>query len=103
MGEIEEHLEPLLVDWLHLARLKPLPPITNLDTYTHIITIEDGIITGGIGNFLKQELGTQIPAQWQHLGIDDTFITHGNNSILYELAGYGPKAILKRLQGLSAT
>ncbi len=103
LGEIEEHLEPLLVDWLHLARLKPLPPITNLDTYTHIITIEDGIITGGIGNFLKQELGTQLPAQWQHLGIDDTFITHGNNSILYELAGYGPKAILKRLQGLSAT
>jgi 1-deoxy-D-xylulose-5-phosphate synthase len=103
LGEIEEHLEPLFVDWLHLARLKPLPPITNLASYTQIITIEDGIITGGIGNFLKQELGPQTPAQWHHLGINDTFITHGNNSILYELAGYGPKAILKRLQDLSAT
>lgn len=103
LGEIEEHLEPLFVDWLHLARIKPLPPITNLDSYTHIITIEDGIITGGMGNYLKQEVGSQTTAKWQHLGIDDAFITHGNNSILYELAGYGPKAILKQLQLLNAT
>ena len=51
-----------------------------------------------MGQYLEQNLKNQ--AQWMHLGIQDDFIPHGNNKILFELAGYGPEKLLKTLTAI---
>ncbi len=101
LGEIEERLEPLGINWLHLNRIKPLPEIAFAENYSHIITIEDGVITGGMGNYLRQELQHLALSTWKHLGIQNVFIPHGNNTQLYEIAGYGPDSILRELRQIS--
>jgi 1-deoxy-D-xylulose-5-phosphate synthase len=98
LGEIKEHLEPLKINWLHICQIKPIPDFGTLSQYQKIITIEDGAVIGGMGQYLEQHLKNQ--AQWRHLGIQDDFIPHGNNKILFELAGYGPEALLKTLTAL---
>jgi 1-deoxy-D-xylulose-5-phosphate synthase len=98
LGEIKEHLEPLNLNWLHVCQIKPIPDFGNLSQYRKIITIEDGTVIGGMGQYLEQNLKNQ--AQWMHLGIQDDFIPHGNNKILFELAGYGPETLLKTLTAI---
>lgn len=102
LGEIHERLEPLKVDWLHICQIKPLPLISNLDSYKYIVTVEDGVITGGMGQYLEQNYRNQTSAKWIHLGIKDEFIPHGSNKILYELAGYGPESIYTQLSDLTS-
>ena len=102
LGEIRERLEPLKVNWLHICQIKPLPIINNLDSYKYIVTVEDGIVTGGMGQFLEQNYQAQTSAKWIHLGIKDEFIPHGSNKILYELAGYGPESIFNELSDLTS-
>lgn len=101
LDSIKEELSNLKVDWLHLCQIKPLPEISNLSNYSNIITIEDGVITGGMGQFLEQSLKMHSKAKWLQLGVKDEFIPHGNNSLLYELAGYGPNAIRNAIQEIS--
>ncbi len=101
LDSIKAELSNLKVDWLHLCQIKPLPKISNLSNYSNIITIEDGVITGGMGQFLEQSLKMHSNANWLQLGVKDEFIPHGNNSLLYELAGYGPNAILNAIQEIS--
>ena len=53
-------------------------------TYSHIITIEDGVLKGGFGSAVVEFLsdnGMEIPVQ--RLGIPDQFITHGALRDLY--------------------
>ncbi len=101
LGEIEEQLLPLGINWLHLNCIKPLPEIAFAQEYSHIFTIEDGIITGGMGTFLRQHLKNLAHASWKHLGIQNVFIPHGSNNQLYEIAGYGPNSILIELKQAS--
>ena len=53
-------------------------------TYTHIITLEDGVLKGGFGSAVVEFLsdnGIEIPVH--RLGIPDQFITHGALRDLY--------------------
>lgn len=100
LNEIHERLGPLEVDWVHLCQIKPLPIITDIRTYDYVVTVEDGSIVGGMGQYLEQNYQTQTSAKWIQLGIKDEFIPHGSNKILYELAGYGPEAIFAKLEEL---
>jgi len=95
---VKDTLKKSNVDWLHLCQIKPIPKISDLSGYSHIITIEDGAVTGGMGQFLEGNLKKQTDAKWIHLGVQDEFIPHGSNHILYELAGYGPNAICKKIE-----
>jgi 1-deoxy-D-xylulose-5-phosphate synthase len=62
--------------------------------YSHIITVEDGSILGGFGQYLSAIIKPNLPhIRTTHLGIPDQFITHGENDILYAQCGYDAKAI----------
>ncbi len=73
--------------------------------YSHIITIEDGTVKGGLGDAVlefkeKYGFGNKVTV----LGIPDRFIPHGTRKELYEECGYGPESIYKVVKnGLNST
>lgn len=99
LGEIAEHLKQLDVSWLHVQQVKPFPQIHDNSQYKHIITIEDGSIIGGMGNYIHQ--GKFLTAdEWHFLGTPDRFIPHGSNQELYQEAGFSSMRILEKIQEL---
>lgn len=59
-----------------------------------IITLEDGVITGGFGSAVLEVLSeNNISTPVTRLGIPDQFITHGTIPELKDIAGYGLEAI----------
>ena len=87
-------------DHLHILRIKPWPEVQLTKQYTHVITVEDGQIQGGFGQWASSQL--KISTSTQHLGVKDHFVVHGKNSELYELCGYSSQAIRKLLTALIA-
>jgi len=85
-------------DHLHVLKIKPWPEIKLTKQYTHVITVEDGQIQGGFGQYACAQLKTN--GATQHLGIEDHFVVHGKNSELYEVCGFSSQAICKLLREL---
>ena len=77
--------------------LKPLDEELLKEVFKHydkIITIEDGVIKGGLSDAVmeikeKNGVSTEIIS----LGIPDRFIPHGKRSELYDICGYSPEKI----------
>ena len=95
----EESISPTLVN---VRFVKPLDEelIESLAArHTHIITVEDNVISGGYGEhvaaFLKKK---NLPVKLTTLGIPDRFIEQGSVDILYELCGMNAKHIAKRIK-----
>lgn len=72
---------------------------TIFKNYNEIITIEDGVVTGGFGSAILEA------AQKQHykgnielMGIPDTFIDHGKTEELYELCGLSIDQIIESVK-----
>ena len=64
--------------------------------FSRIITVEDGVLRGGVGEAITKVLtdaGSR--AKITTLGIDDTFIEQGTPAQLYNLCGYDAQGILK--------
>ncbi|MBE6203513.1 MAG: 1-deoxy-D-xylulose-5-phosphate synthase [Rikenellaceae bacterium] len=67
-------------------------------TFRHIITIEDGIIRGGVGEAIAAHILQQgYNPSIVNLGIDDRFVEHGKPSELYADCGYDEEAILEMI------
>ncbi|MBL7811333.1 MAG: 1-deoxy-D-xylulose-5-phosphate synthase [Bacteroidetes bacterium] len=85
----------------HFPFIKPLD--TDLldsifSTHSHIITAEDGCISGGFGMALADySAQNKYMLQFTHAGIPDEFISHGNNNELYEMCGYSPQRIVQMI------
>lgn len=97
IGNVDTQIPHLHLSALHSHAYPELN--TLLNKYSHIITVEDGSITGGWGSGIISEL---LQSGWrgtfQHLGIPNSFVTHGNNSILYDDCGYSPMKIKEQIQ-----
>ena len=66
--------------------------------FDKIITIEDGVIRGGVGESISAyiaRLGCK--AKVVNLGIDDSFVEHGKPSELYAECGYDEEALLQAI------
>jgi 1-deoxy-D-xylulose-5-phosphate synthase len=98
--QILSELSEMSIDVLHLNQIKPVPQIPFNAVYSHILTVEDGVIIGGMGHYLKSEWTQFSYSSWKHLGVKDTFIPHGHNAELYAHAGYSPSQILKAVTTL---
>lgn len=64
------------------------------DKYRHIITVEDGAVTGGFGSAVEEwlsENGKKL--QVKRLGIPDSWVTHGKVSELRHICGYDAERI----------
>ncbi len=72
-----------------------------LNKYDSIITIEDGVITGGFGSAVLEfmsENGYQ--NKLKRLGVPDQFIEHGTRDELFELVGIDTPGIIKTVKAL---
>ena len=69
--------------------------------FSKIVTIEDGIIRGGVGESIAAHLcrmGSN--AKVVTLGIDDRFVEHGKPAELYAECCYDSESLLKVLESL---
>ena len=67
--------------------------------FDRIITIEDGIIRGGVGEAIAAHLlRSGCNAKIVNLGIDDRFVEHGKPQQLYAECGYDEEGILKAIE-----
>lgn len=65
--------------------------------FRHIVTIEDGIIKGGMGMRHTRIYGpiTDIIPEIRRIGVPDQFIEHGSVQQLYHLCGMDEEGIYK--------
>ncbi len=69
--------------------------------YEHIITVEDGVVKGGLGEAVlafKEEHRFLNPVIT--LGVPDKFIQHGSRQKLFEICGYGSDSIYRTIKSL---
>lgn len=63
--------------------------------YSHIITLEDGTINGGLGSAILEFMAdNNYKARVVRLGIPDRFITHGKPEVLYHECGFDVNGIV---------
>ena len=87
-----------------LRYVKPLD--TNMlddiaSRFDKIVTIEDGVIRGGVGESVSAYIarkGDNIKVV--NLGIDDRFVEHGKPSELYAECGYDERALLQTINNI---
>jgi 1-deoxy-D-xylulose-5-phosphate synthase len=84
--------------------VKPLDKELILDVARHyksIITIEDGILRGGVGEAITATIAKAgLCPTIKCLGIDDCFVEQGKPEELYAECGYNEEAILACIEAL---
>lgn len=66
--------------------------------FDRIITVEDGVLRGGVGEAIIKLLSdNNIHKSIENLGIADTFIEQGTPAELYSLCGYDTEGILRAI------
>ena len=98
---LQEVEQPNLFSHYHFPFIKPLD-VENLkailQSYSHVITLEDGVITGGFGEQISKVVAThKLNIAIQNLGIPDSFIEHGTVFELQELCKINVKSIIQLL------
>ena len=69
--------------------------------YKHIITIEDGVIRGGVGESVVAMLANKgFAPKVVNLGIEDRFVEHGKPAELYRECGYDEEAVLQTINNI---
>ena len=64
------------------------------ENYTHIITVEDGCLQGGVGSAVLEFMADhQLNAIVKRLGIPDQYIEHGEQPELWKECGFDAEAI----------
>ena len=67
--------------------------------FSRIITVEDGVLRGGVGQAVTKLLtDAGSSAKITTLGIDDTFVEQGTPAELYRLCGYDAQGILEAIK-----
>lgn len=66
--------------------------------YSHIVTVEDGVITGGLGNAVLEFIADHgYKTDVKRIGIPDAFVTHGTVAQLRKLCGMDAESIAEVL------
>ncbi len=108
IGEtVREAIQDLPVAHYDMRWLKPID-ISILEEvaqhYTTIVTIEDGVIAGGLGSAVAEYLAqTSIEHRVSNivtLGIDDQFVEHGSTKELYHMLGLDKEGIYNKIKAL---
>ncbi|MBN1532225.1 MAG: 1-deoxy-D-xylulose-5-phosphate synthase [Spirochaetes bacterium] len=86
---------------VNLRSIKPLdmPGIEKmLMESAHFITLENGVVSGGIGEFIAASVRNDLKGRLLFLGgFPDRFITHGTNSELLAHYGLDPRSLCSRI------
>ncbi len=82
-------LKPIDEDILHEAGTR----------FSHIITIEDGTIHGGLGSAVMEYMAAHgLHPEVKCLGLPDSFVEHGTPEELYHIVGMDEEAILEAIR-----
>ena len=72
--------------------------------FTRVITIEDGVITGGLGSAVLEYMSEHdFCPRVRRMGLPDQFVEHGTVSQLQHIAGIDCDAIITQLRSISHT
>lgn len=69
--------------------------------YDNVVFVEDGVIIGGIGEYLSGLLATKTSVKTKVLGFEDKYYSHGNRAEVLEMAGLSPLHIKKAIVELN--
>lgn len=108
LGKMTTQVEKAIVKFdLNDAAHYDMPFVKPLDlellnivftNFSHIITVEDGVITGGFGSAILEEAQRQnYNGTIERLGVPDKFIDHGTTEELYELCGLSVSKIAEAI------
>ena len=71
------------------------------ENYTHIITVEDGCLQGGVGSAVLEFMADQqLNAIVKRLGIPDQYIEHGEQPELWKECGFDAEAIAAAVRAI---
>ena len=88
-----------------MRSLKPLDHNLLMDAFTNhekIITIEDGVVNGGLASSILAWMNTNgIDREVHTLGIGNQFVGHGSQEELYAECGYDSVALENLIIALS--
>ena len=71
--------------------------------YEHIITIEDGCISGGVGSsVIEFMVDNQYNSSVYRLGIPDEFIEHGSQAQLHAYCGYDKNSLRNKIEQIKS-
>lgn len=97
-------IDPSNVGLYDMRFVKPLDEFllhTILSTYTTIVTVEEGVKTGGFGSAILEFAALHNYKNTIHLlGISDEFPEHGSVEELQEISGLSPKKIASFVESL---
>lgn len=72
---------------------------TIAQSFETIITIEDGLIAGGFGSAVLEELeSTNFAGMVVRLGVHDEFVPHGTQQELYKICGFDFDSIVQQIE-----
>ncbi len=105
-SEVQKAIRSVLLDGgyadLYLLRfIKPFDEtyfINLASKYDGIVFVEDGVITGGIGEYLAGLLAHHGMKNTKVLGFEDKFFSHGSREEVLEMAGLSPEHIKKAVK-----
>ncbi len=105
-SEVQKAVRSVLLDGgyadVYLLRfIKPFDETYFLELASHyngIVFVEDGVITGGIGQYLSGLLAKHGMINTKVLGFGDTFYSHGSREEVLEMAGLSPNHIKKAVK-----
>lgn len=67
--------------------------------YDTIVTVEDGMISGGLGSAVLETVDSS-KVRVVRLGVDDQFVTHGSTAELMHMLGLDAEGIAAKLKNL---
>lgn len=105
IGEtVREAVKELPVAHYDMRWLKPLDTDIMAEVvqgYDIIVTIEDGVIAGGIGSAVAEYLAQHASHITHHaMGINDQFVEHGSTKDLYHMLGLDKEGIYNKIKSL---
>ena len=108
-SEVQKAVRSVLLDGgyadVYLLRfIKPFDETYFLEIasrYNGLVFVEDGVITGGMGEYLAGLLAEHEMKNTRVLGFEDKFFSHGSREEVLEMAGLSPSHIKKAVKECS--
>ena len=100
--KLKAKLADLNIDFEHLAvtQIQPLAPklLSILSNYEYVITMEEGVLPGGFGSLILEELSdVNSGAKLMRVGFDKEFVQHGTRDYIYKEKGLDPISVSERM------
>lgn len=99
--------QPLTVAHYDMRFLKPLDETILHEVGTnfrHIITLEDGVVRGGLGSAVLEYMADHdFSPRIRRMGLPDSFVEHGSIPELQHIVGIDADAIIEQLRSITTT